>query len=353
MNIPRLTVIHRAGMIALVAVALCGRAHAQPEPEPAATAADTPKRAPEPEPSASAADAPMRAPDSSARRAEALYAEGAALFKQWRFDEAEAKFREALTLREHPVILLYLSRTLDKQFRLVEAHAVLMQALRGGRASMSPEDAQVAEDLQTSLESRLGQLEVNCDLPGTEVSLDGEPWFTAPDQQRRMVTTGQHVLLARAPGYFPITQSVSLIPGKQSRVVLRPTEDTVHAEQRWPSWQPWAVVGAGSVVSITGGLLWLEATRNHAEYENEVEECSQVLHCEGVQTRLRVTGERYDTVGTAALLIGGATFVAGLVGALLNQPHTWRSEPTGRETEFEIVPIVSGNTAVLSARLSF
>jgi tetratricopeptide (TPR) repeat protein len=338
MSNTRLIVIHRAPTLVLVALALCARAHAQPGPDPG--------------PAVAGEQAPARAPDSPARRAEALFAEGAELFKQWRFDEAEQAFREALAHREHPAIVLYLSRTLDKQHRLVEAHAALMQALRRNRALLSPEDVQVANDLHASLESRLAQLEVSCDVPGAEVSLDGEPWFTAPGRQRRMVNAGQHVLVARAPGHFPVTEAVSLIPGKQTRLALRMTADVVHVDRRWSAWQPWAVTGAGVAVSIAGGLLRREARQDHEAFERAVTACKEAT-CSQVPTRLRDTGERNDALGTAALLTGGAVLVTGLVGVLMNQPRTWRSEPTGRELELELAPLISGDTAGLSARFSF
>jgi tetratricopeptide (TPR) repeat protein len=339
MSNTRHTVIHRVCTLALVAVTLCGQAHAQTEPAPL--------------PRAAGEEAPAPAPDSPTRRAEALFAEGAELFKQWRFDEAEQRFREALAHREHPLIVLYLSRTLDKQHRLVEAHTMLMQALRRDRALLPLEDVQVADDLQASLESRLAQIEVSCDVPGAEVSLDGEPWFTAPGWQRRVMRAGQHVLVARARGHFPITEAVSLIPGKRARVALRMTADVVHEDRRWRAWQPWSVTGAGVAVSIAGGLLWREARQEYAEYETAVAACNQRTSCAQVPNRLRDTGQRNDALGTAALLTGGAVLVTGLAGVLMNQPRTRRSEPTGRELELELAPLVSGDAAGLSARLSF
>ena len=195
-------------------------------------------------PAAPDATRPPAAQDASLL-AEERFAEGARLFKQWRFDEAEQQFREALSYREDPLIHLYLSRALEKQGRLVEAHEALQPAQRPGVEPLPAEDVQVAEDLRKSLEARLAQIEVSCDVPGAEVSLDGEPWFTAPGRQRRMIGAGQHVLIARKPGYFAVTEPVSLIPGKQTRVVSmgggkrgEPVKSAVHAQISSPAAPP-------------------------------------------------------------------------------------------------------------------
>jgi hypothetical protein len=291
-------------------------------------------------------------PSGATHRAVALFAEGTALFKQWRFDEAEEKYREALAHWEYPIIRLYLSRTLEKQLRLVEAHANLVQALRQGRTLLSSEDVLVAEELQKSLESRLAQIEVHCDVPGADVSLDGEPWFTAPGWQRRMAGAGQHVLIVRKPGYFPVTEPVSLIPGKQTRIVIRMAADVIHTKRRWQPWQPWAATGTGIAMSIAGGLFLRQARNHHAAFERAVAGCEQEI-CPQVPTWRRDIGERKDIFGTTTLIAGSALLAAGLTGVLINQPRTRRSEPTGREVELDLAPLVSVDTAGISVRIPF
>jgi hypothetical protein len=338
MNSNRLTVIHRASTLALMVVALCAHAHAQPEPNF--------------EPPAPGEDAPEPTPNSPARRTEALFAEGAELFKQWRFDEAEQKFREALAYREHPVIFLYLSRTLDKQHRLVESHTTLMQALRRDRALLSPEDVQVADDLQTSLESRLAQIEVSCDVPGAEVSLDGEPWFTAPGRPRRILGAGQHVLIARKPGYFPVTEAVSLIPGKRTRLVLRMTADIVHVERRWQPWQPRTVAGAGVAMSLAGSLLLWQASSDYAAIRHELEKCGE-SSCSPISIHRNDRAAWKERIGTGALIVGGTALAAGVAGMLLNLPRFRHSEP-GRGLEaLDIAPMLTGAIASISVRIGF
>lgn len=323
-------------MVGLVVLILSSRARAQQPALPAEPDATQPLAAQEP-----------------ALMAEERFAEGARLFKQWRFDEAEQKFREALTYLEHPLIHLYISRALEKQGRLVEAHEALQPALRPGVEPLLPEDVQMAEDLQQSLESRLAQIEVSCDVRGAEVSLDGEVWFTAPGRPRRMIGAGQHVLVARKAGYFPVAEPVSLLPGKQSRVVLRMTADVVRIERHWRPWQPWAVAGVGFATSLAGGLLLRQAASDYEAFEREAARCDQEISCPQVATRRRNTGARNDMLGTTSLITGGVLVAAGIVGVLLNQPRSHRSEPTGHGMKIDFAPLVSGETAGLSARIQF
>jgi tetratricopeptide (TPR) repeat protein len=284
-------------------------------------------------------------------QADERFAEGARLFKQWRFDEAEQKFREALIHWEDPLIHLYLSRALEKQGRLVEAHEALQPALRPGVESLPPEDVQVAEDLRQSLESRLAQIEVSCDVPGAEVSLDGEPWFTAPGRQLRMITAGQHVLIARKAGYFPVTEPVSLLPGKQTRIVLRMTADVVHVERRWQPWQPWAVAGSGFAVSLAGGLFLWQARSDYGDFRKGLAACKREP-CDPITLRPRDSGVWKEYLGTGALITGGTVLVTGLAGVLLNQSRTRRSEPA-RGVELELAPLISGDTAGISIGIRF
>ncbi|HWN67154.1 MAG TPA: hypothetical protein VNM90_05915 [Haliangium sp.] len=201
------------------------------------------------------------------RKAEALFAQGSILFQQWQFVHAEQKYREALTHWEHPAIYLYLGRALEKQGHLESAYETLQQALRDDSALLSREDEQVAEGLQASLESRLGQIEVHCAEAGAEVLLDGVPWFTAPGPRRKMIRPGQHVIIARKAGYFQVTEVATLLPGKQTRVEVRMGVDEIRVERRWQPWQPWAVVVGGAATSLLGGLFVRQAMDDYAAFE--------------------------------------------------------------------------------------
>jgi tetratricopeptide (TPR) repeat protein len=291
------------------------------------------------------------APDAQ-KKAQALFTKGSMLFQQWQFVHAEEKYREALTHWEHPVIYLYLSRTLEKQGHLESAYETLQQALRRDPELLSPEDAQVAGELQTSLESRLAQIEVHCADAGAEVSLDGVPWFTAPGSWRRMLRPGQHVIIAKKAGYFQVTEVATLLPGKQTRVEVRMSVDEIRVERRWQPWKPWTVVGGGVTASLLGGLLLRQAMNDYAAVEKALATCNTRVACGQVSIRRRESGERKDSIGTGLLVAGGAAAVIGLAGVLLNQPYSHRSQPADG-VQLDFAPLVSGDGTGVSARFTF
>lgn len=296
--------------------------------------------------------APREADPDAQEKAEALFAEGGTLFEQWQFVHAEQKYREALTHWEHPVIYLYLSRTLEKQGHLEGAYEALQQALRRDPDMLSPEDAQVAMELLTGLESRLAQIEVHCAEVGAEVLLDGVPWFVAPGPQRKMIRPGQHVLIARKAGYFSVTEVATLLPGKQTRVEVRMSVDETRVERRWHPWTPWKAVGGGLAASLLGAVLLGQARSDYAAFKRALAACKGQLSCDDVSTRRHESGTLKEAVGTGMLIAGSAAVVAGFAAVLLNQPHSYRSEPMDA-VKFDFAPLVSGDGAGVTARIEF
>ncbi len=294
----------------------------------------------------------QQVPRSAQQKAEALFAAGSKLYQQWQFVHAEQKYREALTHWEHPVIYLYLSRALEKQGHLESAYETLQQALRRDPELLSPDDTQVAGELRTSLEARLAQIEVHCADTGAEVLLDGVPWFTTPGPQRKMIRPGQHVIIARKVGYFPVTEVTTLLPGKQTRVEVRLSADELRVQRRWQPLAPWMALGGGVVTSLLGGLLVREATNDYQSVEEALTQCQSRIICLQVPTHRRDSGAWRDALGTGMLIAGGAAAVIGLAGVLFNQPHSYRSEPTDG-VKFDFVPLISGDGASASAWIRF
>lgn len=306
-----------------------------------------PARAESPEPRKTRQQAPL----SAQQKAEALFAAGSKLYQQWQFVHAEQKYREALTHWEHPVIYLYLSRTLEKQGHLESAYETLQQALHQTPELLSSDDTQVAAELRRNLEARLAQIEVHCADSGAEVLLDGAPWFTATGPQRKMIRPGQHVIIARKAGYFPVTEVATLLPGKQTRVEVRLSVDEVRIERRWRQMTPWMVVTGGVTTSLIGGLFLRQAMSHYANFEETISACEPPV-CLQVPIQHREEGAWRNAVGTGMLVAGSAAVVIGLVGVLLNQPYSYRSEPKGG-TKLDFAPLAFGDGTGISAQISF
>lgn len=292
-------------------------------------------------------------PGPEARQiAEALFAEGGTLFQQWQFAQAEEKYREALTHWEHPAIFLYLGRALEKQGHLEQAYAMVLEARRAGPVQLLPEDRQTAEELQKELESRLAQISVQCDQADAEILLDGQPWFRGPGRQRRITRPGQHLLVARKEGYFTVTEVVALVPGKQTEIQIHMSEDKLRSERRWQRRTPWFIAGAGLGVSVFGGQFILRAKGDYDRFREALVRCERKGTCAQISTRERDSSVKREMFGTGFLIVGSAILAAGLTGVLLNQPRFHRSEPANR-VDIEVTPLISGNTAGISAEIRF
>ena len=66
----------------------------------------------------------------------------------------------------------------------------------------------------------LGSLRVITNVPGAIISLDGADIGVSPAAKGGL-TTGEHVVVARAPGYEPVTQTVTVVAGRERVVSVR------------------------------------------------------------------------------------------------------------------------------------
>ena len=75
-------------------------------------------------------------------------------------------------------------------------------------------------DAAVRIAADLGSLRVIASVPGAIISLDGEDIGVAP-AARGDLTPGDHVVMARASGYEPVEQTVTVIAGRERVVSLR------------------------------------------------------------------------------------------------------------------------------------
>ncbi len=297
-----------------------------------------------------------RAPSEDAMtRAQVLFDEGLKLHSQLLFARAEAKYQEALALKEHPYIRYASSRALGAMGKTLEAYESLQRALPGLRANHRQE----AESYLEILEGLLGRVEVSCDEPDTTVLFDGQKWLTCPGTRVEIVQPGQHVLVASKADFVTITEPMSILPGQAARTQLRmmSVEEATVSTRRWSPWVTWTVAGAGLVMNVVGLVLLNEADSAFDEFDNQWSRaCAGLGGCgEGAFPKLLDDLDRAEwlnRVGLGLAAVGGAALVTGITLTFLNQPQSSLRDDAS-SAEVEIIPIVSGNTAGLGAKLSF
>lgn len=289
------------------------------------------------------------------QRAGELVDKAHALHVNFQFNEAADTYEEALGHWSHPAIHLALGRVYISLVKPLAAHRHLREAIKWGPKPLrsGAYEAAVA-DLQR-VSAQLAQIQLDCDHPDTEVLINGKPVTACKSSNGQLVRPDAYTITAQKPGYFPITQTVTLMPGKRAVVALQlvPEADGTVVKRRWRTWKPWLVVGAGAAAgALGGGLLWRSA-RDFAAADQAFEEAcasAQVCPPNAPSPHQRAVWE--SRIGTGALMLGGAAVATGLALVVMNRPRVYRNEARGGAT-FEIVPILTNGTGGVSTRLSF
>lgn len=306
--------------------------------------------------------APTEAQRQEANKlAEAAYE----MHKELRYDETAALYVRALEHMRDPRLYLQAGIAFFNAMRLLEAYEHLLEAVRCGQTVLQPEQIAEAERKLRVLRARLGQLSVACDTPGAEVRLNDEPWFSCTEglaarrANKRMVVAGQYVVAVNKDGHVPVLKPVTVSPREHVQVtptVMSVAEATVQT-RRWPTWQPWAVAGAGLALgAIGGGLRWYAGAR-HADSEKALsEDCYDDDGCSSAisqdlfnQQESAVTQSR---VALGMLTVGAAALAGGLAWAFFNRPST-STNPDAGKAEIQVVPTAGATGGGVSLYMRF
>jgi hypothetical protein len=292
--------------------------------------------------------------------ANASFEAAVTLHKQWLLTDAVTRYEQALEHWDHPQIRFHLARAQEKMGDIVAAHESLFQALRWGMDPFTPEEAVMAREMLQRLEASLARLEADCDEPGAQVFLDGKPWFACPGRGRAMLRPGEHAIIARKPGYFTLTRSVSLMPAKRATAEIRLSPETMIRRrwERWGPWKTWAVVGTSAALALAGGTLEWMAVRDIEAHDERFEQvCAGAGMCMPYAMDRRLTELRADARLEKHLAIGvftaaGVTLAAGAMLGWLDRPSKHRNRDEGA-VELEIAPLVTPGGAGVSLGGSF
>lgn len=289
-----------------------------------------------------------------------LFDDAVRLQRQWLLPDAAARYEQALANWDHPKIRFYLSRVQEQMGDMVAAYENLRLSLRWGLDAFPPPDAEMAREMLRLLEAELSRIEVRCDEPGAEVFLDGKPWFVGPGRKQATVRPGEHVIIARKAGFSTVTRSISLVPGKQARVDIWLSPETI-IRGRWERWQPWhtwAVVGTGAALALAGGVLEWQAARDYGQYEQRFRAvCNEQPRCTPHQDDDDLAGvrdhARWKNQGAiAAFTAAGVVLTAAAALSWLDRPRPHRNQDTGG-FDIKLAPLVTTDSVSLSLGGSF
>lgn len=287
-----------------------------------------------------------------------LFEEANVLLKDSLFAQAAAKYREALARWDHPGIHYNLALALMSLEQPIEVYEALTQATRYGDAPLDAEKLERAQSYLTLLEQQLVRVVIRCEDGGARVTLDGKLLFTGPGKHESMMRAGEHSIIAQKPGHLTDTRQLVFTPGEpvDIDIDLLTVDEATYTQRRWSAWKPWAVTGAGLVVSAASGYLHWRSLSNFDSYDTEFAmRCANGCEDEQVpdlnEMRDRASLQRRIAIVSSA--VGGTALVTGLVLLYLNRGKVVRKDLAEDPAHVTIVPLLAPDTGGVSATIRF
>jgi hypothetical protein len=296
-------------------------------------------------------------PTADIGRAQKLFARGVSVHQQLLRGDARDLYDQALALWDNPDIRWNLALVLEDLGQYVRAHRELESASRWGKALGTERLRDVRERMAALENKHLARIDVSCDEPATDITLDGQPWFRGSGQQITLVEPGEHYVVARKAGFFPITRPISVTVGQAARLKLPMDADRRIETRRWSTWKPWAVVSAGLVVAATAALLRHDATLNRDSAASSVAgPCDMPLSCPPITKAPDSYGRAVteNRLALGAFVTGGAVAVAGLALIWINQVSLQSHRSEARPlSPIELSPLLSTKQVGISVGRQF
>jgi hypothetical protein len=323
--------------------------------------------------------APAEAPTPEAvKRAEAFYKEGARLYLENKWAEAEAAFRSAWALNPTFDVAYNLG---NAEYRLGKyrdaaehfAFALHVWPLLSSTAGLRG----IAEKRLAESRAFVGALTVKVNHEQAEVFVDGKAVGKAPLPREVFVTPGAHVVEAKLKGYLGAKEAVQIEKGAAKTIELKlaaivpveaPSSERVDAAKTKGGGASGtesaasdgglrkkliiagiassaAAVGAGVVFAIVSSVKASDAEDQAAALAQEIEQPPCLMtppaaECEAIKGKIAAS----DTLGNVAIwsfVVGGALGAGTAIYALAT-PRTKSA------TSVRVVPIASANAAGLT-----
>ena len=175
-----------------------------------------------------------------------------------------------------------------------------------------------------------------------KVKLDGKLVLTGPGTTRTSLLLGEHQLVASKQGLRTVARSLVVSSSATMKVRLRlfTDEELTGSERYWKSWQPWALVAAGTGIAMAGGALhYWGAHANIGAFDDQLaRDCPLGCHDNeaGSPSALLRTGELQQKLATGSYVVGGLVAALGIVGVVVNLPRQVHLDRSPEETRITI-----------------
>jgi hypothetical protein len=271
-----------------------------------------------------AARADVTGPDRAA--AQALFDDGRRLMGDKRYAEACPKFEESQRIDPGLGTLLNLAECQMQTGKTASAWANFLEAAYQAKAAGQSKREMTARARAAALEPKLSRLTIIAggDAASAEIKRDGKVVSPSLWGTPVPVDPGDHTVTVAAPGKKPWTSTVTVNPdGHQATISVPQLEPVVVAPPPPPALPPDPGRGSRRVAGIIVGIAGLGglgagayfAVQAKNKNNQSLSDClmKQPTQCSNTGVSLRNDALSDGNVATAAIVLGGAVAVTGLV----------------------------------------
>ena len=148
------------------------------------------------------------------------YKQGVALFKEQKFDMALAEFLKSYELKPIWKLRINIGICYYNLDRFLDARKELLAYLEEGGDEVAADKKEQAENLLDQIASLTAEIQVDVNVVGAKVFVDGEPAGETPLGDPLAVVTGIHKIRVTAEGSEPIVKEVTVAGGDKKKLVF-------------------------------------------------------------------------------------------------------------------------------------